>query len=123
MPLALLPSFSVSRAVLSLISLTSLGFSTNLVLNDLIEDIVNATARGVDVRGPEGNEATFLDVVGFTTDFAAATHVVNRLDHNAAALRTFASLRRVMHEKFTRYGYREKIHSEDSNHLRSFERH
>ena len=76
------------------ISLTPPGMPTNLVFDNIIEDIIVGTRDGFEVVDCEAQKAVvFLQMVGFVADYPASSEVLDVMNHNSRAPCTHCTFR------------------------------
>lgn len=105
------------------IALTPPGVSTNYVLDDIIEDIVEGTVSGFDGEDASGRKVKiFLDVVGFVADYPASSNVLDVMSHAAKAPCTHCTFRHRSAPGDTDYAYSTNIDSSHSSFVRGMHR-
>ncbi len=82
-----LPAQSRSSSTTArILSLTSPGVKSPVVLESIFSDIINGTSTGFVDHDAEGQKRTlFLDLVGFVDDIPALNDVLDVMGHTAAA--------------------------------------
>lgn len=86
LPLAVSPDLRVTSTSVRRLGLTPPGVSTNQIIREVIEDIVQGTVEGFKSKDPTGEEVTiFLDCVGFIADYPAISEALDVLGHNSNA--------------------------------------
>ena len=116
-----------------IIGLTPAGVSSNVIINNIIEDIVRCSSEGVEVSMPDDTNVTlFLDVVGYIGDYQAMVHLLDVTGVSGLAPCNFCTFHRgdvsasddtveTSHEQ-SNYAYSCAIHSGNLSYRRTKKR-
>jgi hypothetical protein len=121
LPLGLPPANRVGTSAIRVLGLTPPGVSTTEVLRAIIPDIIAGTADGSSTLDANGKEVgVFLDVVRFTGDTPAISHVLDVRGHNALAPCPWCSFLRDDNElhRGSRYGFSTAMNARHSSFIR-----
>ena len=105
------------------ISLTPAGVSTNAIIDLLIDDLVSGSVDGFECVDAFGERVkVFLDVMGFTGDYPAASAVVDHSGHNSTAPCTHCGFNFNKSAGMTVYAYTTSVTSRHTSYRRTQER-